>query len=360
MNSKRLQHILMFFTCLAVMLAVTVRRDGKLLGHALNNGYQQQAKAVSTDTLRQLQDGTYIINTTQLGKDVLGYGGPVPLEIYIKDGKVQKVIALNNSESEDFFAEASKLLTYWNGRTTKEALTMKVDGVSGATYSSRAIITNMRLGLQYAAKNTSKTNLWEKMDMSWKYAAGLVVVLMGAIIPLFFRNKRYHTFQLILNVIVLGFWGGTFINYSLIMGYLANGIDIWTSLVPLIMLITAFIYPFFGKKNYYCNHICPCGSMQDLAGKVTHKKWKMSKQTVKWLTSFRQILWAVLMVMMFIGVGFSWMDYEIFAAFIIQSASWIVLVLAAIFLVLAIFVPRPYCRFVCPTGTLFKIAEGAK
>uniref|UniRef100_A0AB33IWG5 FMN-binding domain-containing protein n=1 Tax=Prevotella sp. GTC17253 TaxID=3236793 RepID=A0AB33IWG5_9BACT len=360
MNAKRLQHILMFVTCLVVLLAVAARRDGKLLGHALSSDNRQQVKATTATPLQQLQDGTYVINTTLLGKDILGYGGPVPLEIYMKEGKIQKVNALRNSESEDFFAEASSLLTRWNGKTPKEALTMKVDGVSGATYSSRAIIANMRLGLQYADKNASQPSVWEKMGLSWKYAAGLIVVLMGAILPLFFRNKRYRTLQLILNVIVLGFWSGTFISYSLITGYLANGVNLWTSLIPLIMLITAFIYPFFGKKNYYCNNICPCGSMQDLAGKLTHRKWKMSQQTVKRLTLFRQLLWACLMAMMLVGVGFSWMDYELFAAFILQSASWVVLALAVVFFILAIFVPRPYCRFICPTGTLFKLAEGKK
>ncbi|MCI7310122.1 MAG: 4Fe-4S binding protein, partial [Prevotella sp.] len=42
-------------------------------------------------------------------------------------------------------------------------------------------------------------------------------------------------------------------------------------------------------------------------------------------------------------------------AFVFQAAGWVVLVFAALFMVLAIFVPRPYCRFVCPTGTLFKM-----
>ena len=31
--------------------------------------------------------------------------------------------------------------------------------------------------------------------------------------------------------------------------------------------------------------------------------------------------------------------------------------IAAAFVTLSVFVPRPYCRFACPTGTLFKLAE---
>ena len=54
------------------------------------------------------------------------------------------------------------------------------------------------------------------------------------------------------------------------------------------------------------------------------------------------------------------MNYEMFVAFILQSASWIVIVWALLFIVLSVWVPRPYCRFVCPTGTLFKLAQKIK
>ena len=86
----------------------------------------------------------------------------------------------------------------------------------------------------------------------------------------------------------------------------------------------------------------------------------MSSQTVKLLGNLRQLFWSILMVLMLAGVLFQWMDYEIFTAFIFRSASVVVLILAGIVTMLSVFVPRPYCRFICPTGTLFKIAQGGK
>ncbi len=86
---------------------------------------------------------TTVINTTDMASDIKGFNGPVPLEIHLKDGKVQKVVALRNGETSSYFQKASKLLTAWNGKTVKEASTMKVDGVTGATYSSNAIINTM-------------------------------------------------------------------------------------------------------------------------------------------------------------------------------------------------------------------------
>ena len=250
------------------------------------------------------------------------------------------------------------MLTAWDGKTTDEALATKVDAVSGATFSSRAIITGVQRSLHYAKADAEKPRPWQQIDHSLPALAALLVVLLGAIVPLFTRNKWWRMVQMALNVGVLGFWTGMFIDYFLLINYVANGLNPWTSIVPLVMLIAAFVYPFFGKKTHYCTHICPCGSLQDLAGKLnTRHKWKMSKRLTAQLDLFRRILWAVLMVLLVTGAWAAWMNYEIFVAFIIQSASWVVLALAALFMVLAIWVPRPYCRFVCPTGTLFKQAQ---
>lgn len=355
------KQVFMLITGLAVLAAVAFRRDGKLLGHDFRATSQQvQTSKNLNDTLKVLKDGTLLINTTALGKAIIGYGGTVPLKIYLKDNKVDRVEALPNKETPDFFSEASSLLDQWNGKTIDEALALKVDGVSGATFSSRAIIGNVQAGLRYAAQNAEKPSLSEKIDLSAKNIAGIIVVLMAAIVPLFYKKKRYRMVQMVLNIGILGFWCGTFLSYSLFVGYMSNGIHVLTSLIAVIMLVMAFVYPLFGKKNYYCVNVCPYGALQELAGKTKIKKWKLSARTVAYLTTFRKVLWGLLMAMMLAGVGFEWMDYEVFSAFIMTSASVVVLCMAVVFFILSLFVPRPYCRFVCPTGTLFKITQNSK
>lgn len=353
MNMKKLREILLLLTCVAVMIVAGVQRDGRIWGHDLH-GQDSVAARADNDTVRTLADGTIVVNTTQLGKDITGYGGQVPLEIYIKDGRVSRIEALPNSESPEFFDEAKALLTRWNGKTVGDAASMKVDVVSGATFSSRGIIGNVQRGLQYAAKTEAKSSVGDKMDLSAKNIVGLVVVLLGAIVPLFVHNRRWRMLQLTLNVVVLGLWCGTFLSWSLFVGYASGGINVWVSMIPIVMLVTAFVYPLFGKKQYYCTSICPFGSLQELAGKVTRRNWKMSGRLVKRLNRFRQLLFAVLMVLMLTGVWSAWMDYELFTAFVFQSASVVVIALAVVVVVLSVFIPRPYCRFVCPTGSLFK------
>ena len=352
--SGKLQQLLSLLTCVLLVIAVSIRRDGKVVGHELK---QQQADSTKTETMVVLEDGSVRLNTTELGKDITGYGGTVPLEITLENGKVKSVKALENSETPDFFKGASALLTKWNGRTVEEAQKLKVDAVSGATFSSKAIIGNVQRGLQYAAKNPVQDSIWAEMDFSSKAIAGLIVVLLAAIVPLFVKDRRYRISQQILNVIVLGFWCGSFLNFTSIVSYMSNGMNVLTLIVPVIMLITAFVYPLFGKKSYYCTHVCPFGSLQELAEKCVGYKIKMKPKTAKRLDMSRQLLWAVLMLCLWTGVWFDWIDYEPFSAFVFQSASWVVIVIAVVFVALSTVIVRPYCRFVCPTGSLFKYSQ---
>lgn len=161
-----------------------------------------------------------------------------------------------------------------------------------------------------------------------------------------------------LNVVVLGLWTGTFVSFTLLLRLFSGGISvgiIGTLAASLLVVVVALLYPLFGKPAHYCAHLCPFGSAQDLAGKLTKRKPVLPHQVVKVLITFRQLLWAVLTALMMTGTWTAWMDYELFTAFIYSSASIWVIALAVVFLILSVWVPRPYCRFVCPTGSIIKM-----
>lgn len=102
------------------------------------------------DVMSKEADGTYVVNTTTLAKDVKGFKGNTPLYIYIKGGKVVKVAALNNQETPNFFNKVRQgLLDKWNGMKASKASTANVDGVTGATFSSKAVKENVKRGVKY-------------------------------------------------------------------------------------------------------------------------------------------------------------------------------------------------------------------
>lgn len=355
--TEKIGQVVRLLVCVLMVLSVAIVQTGKWLGHDLR---ESGGETAAVDSLRVLADGTVVVNTQPLASDVVGYAGTVPLEITVKNGVVADVKALENAETPNFFEHASVLLDQWKGKRVDEAMAMQVDAVSGATLSSRAIIENVHRGLRCVttvpAASRSAADEW----LSWENAAGLVVVLLAAVLPLYIKSRKYHVAQLVLNVVVLGFWCGAFLSWSALIGWLSDGMTVVATLVPLVMLVTAFVYPLFGRKSHYCTFVCPFGSAQQLAGKCVKYKLPMGTRLVRGLDAFRQVLWAALMLCLWGGVWAEWVDYEQFSAFVFQSASWVVIAVAVLFVLLSVVVVRPYCRFVCPLGTLLKISQSSK
>lgn len=107
-----------------------------------------------SSVMTKMADGTYVVNTTTLASDVKGYRSTTPLNIYIKNGKVEKVEALKNQETPKYFVQVKNaILSKWNGEKVAKAAKMKVDGVTGATMSSDAVKENVKRGLEYYQKN---------------------------------------------------------------------------------------------------------------------------------------------------------------------------------------------------------------
>ena len=375
-KTSKIQQFLNILTCLLILFSLAAMEYGKLIGHNLNTDKPQitttaidtAAIAINTDpnALRTLTDGSVVVNTTDIARDITGYAGRVPLEITIKDGIVNSVRALDNDESKPFFDKASALLDKWTGKSVDDALHTKVDAVSGATFSSKAIIGNVQRGLQCVKRaEAAATTVDNEVDaakatnedIAIKGIVALIVALMAALLPLFVKNRRYHIVQTVANVAVLGFWCGTFVSYTSMLGFIANGWQGWAFAATAVMLIAAFAYPLFGKPSYYCTNMCPFGGLQQLAGSVQRFKLTLSAKTVRRLDVARQVLWALLMLFIWSGMWSSWIDYEPFTAFLLGSASWAAITIAVAFVALSFVVMRPYCRFVCPVGTLLKYSQ---
>lgn len=361
--------LLSLVVVMLVLSAAAILRDGRIFGHDLRQTHAAVASvAQGSDTLSVQPDGTFVVNTRMLAKDVQGYGGPVPLKIHIdKDGRLTAIEAEPNAESPSFFDRAKELFSRWQGKTIDEAMAEDVDAVSGATFSSKAIIRNVQRGLAYAkqhgladgGKGAQEESAERTVATGWTLGSivALIAVLLGAVVPLFTNNRRLHLVQLVVNVVVLGLWTGTFVSYTLFLRLFAGGVSlsaIGTLAAPLLMLIVALLYPLAGRSGHYCAHVCPFGSAQELAGKLSRRKLRITPRVLRVLTALRNLLWGVLMALLLTGTCTAWIDYELFTAFIYSSASVWVIVLAVLFLVLSVWVPRPYCRFVCPTGALMK------
>lgn len=352
---KGINGILSFILVIIMIAIASVSVNKSLLGYRIGDDAKSSnaTEKVENENFVSSDGNGVLINTKGLKGVVNGYAGPVPLEIRISDGKIADIRPLENSETPSFFERASVILEQWKGKTPQEALSLKVDAVSGATYSSQAIISNVRGGLDYYEGTGSHFS----STMPWKLWVALIVTLLASVAPLFVHNRIYHNIQMILNIVVLGFWCGQYLDYALVLKYMSSGFVFPAGLIAVVMLIAAFIYPLFGHPQHYCNHICPLGSAQQLTAQICRYKIHISKRVLNGLEWFRRILWGVLIFLLWIDTFTQWMDYELFQAFMVESAPWYIILAAALFIALSSVVARPYCRFVCPIGSLFKRSE---
>ncbi len=106
------------------------------------------AAILAADPVRKIS-----IDTTRLVKNVWGYNGRTPVRITLVDGKITEIVPLDNNEDPAYFnlVTESGIFAKLNGKTPEEALKVRLDAVSGATYSSEGIIRNIRAGLKAAA-----------------------------------------------------------------------------------------------------------------------------------------------------------------------------------------------------------------
>jgi electron transport complex protein RnfG len=101
------------------------------------------------EVMKKQSDGTYVVNTTTLAKDAIGYNGPTPVEVYIKKNKIVKVLMLKNTETPKYAARIKKeLLPKFEGLKVGKKMP-EVDGLTGATFTSNSVKENVFRGVNY-------------------------------------------------------------------------------------------------------------------------------------------------------------------------------------------------------------------
>ncbi len=113
-------------------------------------------------------NGPQVIMTGEIAKKVIGYNGTTPVSISINNGRITSITALDNQETPAYFNKAKqKVFNQFIGKTVDEALKLDADVATGATYSSEALIKNIKIGLQQAkgdkgSKDTKKATKSKK------------------------------------------------------------------------------------------------------------------------------------------------------------------------------------------------------
>ena len=102
---------------------------------------------------------TQVIFTGDIANKVIGYNGTTPLNITVKNGVIEDIEVLPNQESPGYLKRAKEnVLPQYIGKTVAEAKKLNADIATGATYTSKALIQNIQMGLDKAKSSPDKQN----------------------------------------------------------------------------------------------------------------------------------------------------------------------------------------------------------
>ena len=301
----------------------------------------------------------HIVYTGPYAPKITGFAGPTPLYIYVSpQHTILEIAPGEHTETPSFFKRAYEgTMPEWIGKDLETGKSLEIDAVSGATYTSTALIQNVKMTLDvYTASHTT----WSKGPaIGWVRTIAVFAVL---ILGLFANrlNRRYHFFRpvmLLLNVLVLGFWCGQFLSLSLLRGWVTNGLDPLLNLPVLFMFVLAFFTSFFSHKHHYCTWVCPLGSLQALSSLLPLPKIKVGAKIARFMNRLRFYVFCILMGLLWLGLGGFILDYEPFTAFMLDAALPAVSILAAVIVLASCFIPNLWCRALCPMGSLLDLSE---
>lgn len=194
----------------------------------------------------------------------------------------------------------------------------------------------------------------EPRALSMEYIDVAVLILFLAVATFLIIKKRSRRGVLWLSVLALLYFGffrngcicsiGAIQNVTLSFsdpGYAISIVALAFFILPLVVTL------FYGRT--FCGAVCPLGAIQDL---VVIKPLRLPKWLNNVLGLIPYVYLALAVLFAATGTDFIICRYDPFVGIFRMDATFIMLILGISFLLLGMFVGRPYCRFLCPLGVL--------
>ena len=359
------------------------------------NKYYEEADSISLEDVNfyyVFNDGNIIgtvVNTSPYSDEIYGYNSVTPLNIYLDScDKIVEVEMCENRESRGFVNKVinSGFLDSWDGLTVEEAAKHHVDAVSGSTFSSTAMAQSLQTRMSLLSQQKARLYSWD-WNLFIRQVCVLIVTVLATICffmpkPKKFKNSEswglgdlvtLRRISLLLSIAILGFWTNSLLSLSLFCNWLTNGVSLAIQLPILIIAILSIILPLVTKKAFYCQYLCPFGAAQEFAGliksndkslKAKDKSLKSKDKSLKFslikanvykvFSVIRKVILLSLLIIFALGVGLDLSVVEPFPIFNYQSIGFGVAIFATVILILSIFIKKPWCNYLCPTGTLLE------
>lgn len=195
---------------------------------------------------------------------------------------------------------------------------------------------------------------------AWLQYLDVAVLLacLGVAVWLIYKQRsRKHVWALsIFSLLYFGFWREGCIcaigaPQNIALGLFNSGYAV--PLTVIVFFAAPLVVALFAGRAF-CAGVCPHGALQDL---LLVKPVKVPAWLEHALGVIPFLFLGAGLIFAATGTGFLICRYDPFVPLFRMSGSVFILSIGAAFILIGLFVGRPYCRFLCPYGALLKIAS---
>lgn len=310
---------------------------------------------------------TASLSSLAAAPEVRGFAGPLNLLLAVdRDGTLRGVRHVESAETPAYVAGIDQWLRGLAGRSLREGpLTLeRVDGISGATVTSRAALESINRSaarVAEAAFGESFPSLPEPPGTRLDAAFWVSLLLLAAVIPVHLSgSERARLITLAAALGVLGIWLNTLVTevdlVNLSLGQVATPAENpqrWL-LLGFVLLTTLLLGPL------WCGYLCPFGALQELLSRLGRRLGLRSypdRPLEQRLRFTKFLLLGLMLIAVWVSGESLWASFNPMQhAFGGRLSDWMAALVVLVLLGSLVYV-RFWCRYFCPLGALLALGN---
>jgi Na+-translocating ferredoxin:NAD+ oxidoreductase RnfG subunit len=289
-----------------------------------------------------------------------GYGGPLKTATAVNlEGRIVGLSIVNDKETPSYISKVKNgnLQTDLIGKSFQDNFILgeDIDGVSGATFSSRALNGSAKKGVRFVSQKYLGYKI--PKDETFSIDFGMIEITLILLFAIgYFAHRKTFKYKsvarwatMICGLLILGFYYNQQLTLShvsqLLLGYFP---DFQTHLYWYLLLGGIFFVFTVDNKNPYCHWFCPFGAAQECLGAIGAAKVRSTGKYTNLLVWMQRIiaLAAILLALYFRNPGIS--SFEVFGTLFNLTGSNFQFAVLGIILISSLFIKRPWCKYLCP------------
>ena len=298
-----------------------------------------------------------------------GYSKDLVIAIFIDTvGRVADLEILRHNETPSFIKKVRRkgLLKDLHGILYSSSFDEAddIDVVTGATYTSLAIIESVKKGSRHIAREELGLDVPAEMASTFRLGIPEIALVLLYAIALFgvYTKFKYRKvlrwFTLLAGLLILGFWFAVPLTLGRINSFFIGFWPDWhTHLYWYILILGFFFVLFVTRKNIYCSWICPLGCIQDCLGLVGGAKSSFParvNEVARWIQ--RGIAWLAMLLALYFRAPVK-VNYEIFGVSLSLTGATYLFIMTGIFFIASLFLRRPWCNYLCPITPVSELLQ---